>query len=126
LKADDSISVYGQFFEDRTIVEASCKDYEAGATTDVEMQEQDQKEGRKIKVPLLLLYGADYIGKRYNLPKEWEDWVEEGVKIKDCPLENGIGHFGAEEAPKETAKAVNGWLGELGVVVQGIMMKGRW
>ncbi|KAF2661791.1 alpha/beta-hydrolase [Lophiostoma macrostomum CBS 122681] len=117
LKADDSIAVYSAFFEDRAIVEASCKDYEAGATTDVELQEQDQKEGRKIKVPLLLVYGKDYIGKRYDVPSEWVDWVQEGVEITDHPLGNGVGHFGAEEAPKESADAVKAWLGQLGVSV---------
>lgn len=115
LQSDGSMDVYGGFFEQESVVRASCEDYKHGATTDVEAQERDQKEGRKIGVPLLLLYGKDFIGKRYDFVAVWKEWVNEGVKITDHGLKNGIGHFGIEEAPEECAKAICGWIKDLGV-----------
>ncbi|KAL5120742.1 hypothetical protein ACEQ8H_001222 [Pleosporales sp. CAS-2024a] len=114
LHSDDSMAVYAAFFEQEHVLRASCEDYKHGATTDVEAQEQDQHQGRKMDVPLLLLYAKDYIGKRYDFATVWNEWVAEGVTITNHGLENGIGHFGAEEAPEECAGAIGEWLGELG------------
>ncbi|KAJ4311628.1 hypothetical protein N0V94_007856, partial [Neodidymelliopsis sp. IMI 364377] len=55
-KSDDSLNVYGEFFAQPHVLKASCEDYEHGATTDVEAQSADQEAGRKIAVPLFLLY----------------------------------------------------------------------
>jgi pimeloyl-ACP methyl ester carboxylesterase len=110
LQADDAMAVYCGYFENEDIIRATCEDYKHGATTDLEAQEHDQKEGKKIGKPLLLLYGADFIGKRYEFPEVWRDWVEDGVQITDHGLGNGIGHFGAEEAPEECARVVNEWV----------------
>jgi pimeloyl-ACP methyl ester carboxylesterase len=111
LKADNSLDVYGGFFESESVVRASCEDYKHGATTDLEAQEKDQKEGRKINVPLLLLYGKDFIGKRYDFGSVWDEWVEEGVKVTNHGLGDGVGHFGAEEAPEECGDVLGKWLG---------------
>jgi pimeloyl-ACP methyl ester carboxylesterase len=110
LKSDDSLNIYPGFFKEQSVIQASNKDYEAGATVDVAEQEEDQKAERKIKVPLLLVYSEGYIGKRYDVPQEWADWVDEGVKIDSKALGDGIGHFGAEEAPEETAEAIKVWI----------------
>jgi pimeloyl-ACP methyl ester carboxylesterase len=115
LKSDDSLEVYGGFFENEEVIRASCEDYKHGATTDLEVQESDQKEGRKIDVPLLLLYGKDFIGKRYDFSTVWNGWVGKGVKITDHGLGGGVGHFGAEEAPEECGEVVREWLKGLGV-----------
>lgn len=112
-KADDSLNVYGKFFAQEHVLKASCEDYLHGATTDVEAQELDQKEGRKIGVPLFLLYSETYIGSRYRFPDVWRDWVKEGVDIQHHALGEGIGHFGAEEAPQESARVVGKWLERL-------------
>ena len=114
LQSDDALAVYAGFFEDPAVVKASCEDYLHGATTDVEAQERDQAEGRKIGVPLLLLYGKDFIGKRFDFGEVWRDWVEKGVKITDHGLGDGIGHFGAEEAPEECARVIGEWLKGVG------------
>ncbi|KAH3919322.1 hypothetical protein HBH56_012910 [Parastagonospora nodorum] len=115
LKSDDSFAVYAGFFEDEHVVRASCEDYKHGATTDLKLQEEDQEKGRKIDVPLLLLYASDLIGKRYDFSTVWNGWVQEGVRITNHGLGDGIGHFGAEEAPEECAGAIAEWLGGLGI-----------
>ncbi|OAL01157.1 alpha/beta-hydrolase [Phaeosphaeriaceae sp. SRC1lsM3a] len=110
LKSDDSLSVYGGFFENEEVVRATCEDYRHGASTDLEAQEEDQKAGRKIEKPLLLIYGKDFIGKRYDFGTVWNDWVGKGVEITQHGLGDGIGHFGAEEAPEECANVIGEWL----------------
>lgn len=110
LESDNALAVYGGYFEREETVVASCEDYKHGATTDVEAQERDQAEGRKINVPVLLVYSHDYIGRRYDFQTVWKDWVSDGVEITNYELKDGIGHFGAEEAPEESAKAIVGWL----------------
>jgi pimeloyl-ACP methyl ester carboxylesterase len=110
LKADDALNVYTKFFEQEHTLEASNKDYEAGATVDVQAQKEDQEAGRKIGVPVLLVYSGGSIGSRYDFGTVWNDWVDDGVEIKKLPLGDGIGHFGAEEAPEQIAKALVEWL----------------
>lgn len=108
-KADDSVSVYRQFFEQPHTLDASNKDYEAGATVDVEVEKGWRDEGKRLELNTLVVYSERYIGSRYDVPGEWESWVKEG-KLKSHALGGGIGHFGAEEAPKETAEALKVWL----------------
>ncbi|KAF1963750.1 alpha/beta-hydrolase [Byssothecium circinans] len=113
LESDDSFSVYAQFMTNPATIDASNKDYEAGATVDIEAQREDQEKGRKIEVPLLLIYSEGYIGKRFDFEKVWREWVGEGVGIEKVALGGGVGHFGVEEAPGECAEAINGWLGRV-------------
>ena len=112
LKADDALSVYGQFFAQERTLKASCEDYKEGATTDVEREEAWQKDGRKIGVPLLLLYSQAGIGSRFSFPGVWREWVGEGVEVVHHGLGDGVGHFGAEEAPAECAEVIWEWMGK--------------
>ncbi|KAF2203103.1 alpha/beta-hydrolase [Delitschia confertaspora ATCC 74209] len=134
LSSDDSLSVYASFFSHPATIKASNEDYAAGATTDVDLQKGDQDNGRRIKCPLLLIYSKDYIGKRFNVPKEWANWVDRSSKIDSFGIGDGIGHFVVEEAPRDTAGAIGGWLegnwgvsGGLRIVRGGVAYAGeRW
>jgi pimeloyl-ACP methyl ester carboxylesterase len=110
LKSDNAVEVYTSFFSQPHTIEASNRDYEAGATVDVTAQNEDQDVGRKIEVPLLLVWSEAGIGKRYDMEGVWGDWVGEEVQVTTKALGRGVGHFGAEEAPEETAEALLGWL----------------
>ncbi|CAI6335423.1 unnamed protein product [Periconia digitata] len=110
LHSSSALDIYAEFMDDPAVIEASCKDYEAGATTDVEMQKVDQESGKKIGVGVLLVWSEANLGKRYDVFGEWRDWVADGVEVEGLALGDGIGHFGAEEAPRETGEAVVKWL----------------
>jgi pimeloyl-ACP methyl ester carboxylesterase len=110
LSSDNAMDVYGGFMHEKSVVKATCEDYWHGMKTDVEAQEEDQRQGRKIKVPLLLLYSESGIGKRYDFGTVWDAWVDQGVKITRHGLGGGAGHFGPEEAPEECGKAVGEWV----------------
>lgn len=114
LEADDALAVYGGFFEQDHTLQSSCEDYKEGASTDVVREEENQAQGKKIKASVLLIYSEAFIGSRFSFPEVWKDWVDEGVKIQSHGLGDGVGHFGIEEAPEESAKAIGEWLKGLG------------
>lgn len=95
------------------MVDASCRDYEAGATVDVDVQSKAIGKGEGITVPLLLLYSQGYLQKRAKHPMQ-EVWGPpysvEDVQITAHPIGDGIGHFLPEEAPDLTADALLKWL----------------
>lgn len=114
LKKDGSMDVYTAFFNQEHTVEASNKDYEAGAFADVDRERESQESGNKIAVPTLMMFSEQYLGRRYDMPKVWGEWVKEGTEMKSVAVGNDSGHFVAEEAPELVAKEVNAWLKGLG------------
>lgn len=100
-----AVDVYAAFFEKESVVRASCDDYRAGAEEDVLLQEDDQRQGRKVAVPTLLVYSSKYLGKRYDVKSVWKEWVREGTRIETVGIEE-VGHFVAEEAPEQTTEAM--------------------
>jgi pimeloyl-ACP methyl ester carboxylesterase len=112
LKSGDALDVYGSFFDKDSVLYASCKDYEAGATLDVKAQVEDQEGGRQIDVPVLLLYGKAYLGAKANVTVSdaWAGWIKDQSLITEVGLGDGIGHFVAEEGADETTDALLKWI----------------
>jgi pimeloyl-ACP methyl ester carboxylesterase len=116
LWSGDTKEVYTSFFDKESVIEASCRDYEAGATTDVDIEESAIREEKRIVVPLLLVYSQGFLPKRAKKPiaEVWSRPLSEGPElITSCPIGGGVGHFIPEEAPEETAEALLKWLGTL-------------
>ncbi|KAF2747146.1 alpha/beta-hydrolase [Sporormia fimetaria CBS 119925] len=114
LASDSSFDVYTGFFLNPSVVDASNKDYEAGATVDVDEQESDQEEGRKLGCDVLVLYSEEYLGKRFDIKGVWEEWMGQRGRLECVGIGDGVGHFVVEEHPQVCAKAVVGWLHGLG------------
>ncbi|KAF2626991.1 alpha/beta-hydrolase [Macroventuria anomochaeta] len=113
MKEGDALAVYSSFFNHPEVIEATTRDYEAGATTDVEFEKKAIEEGRRIVVPLLLAYSAGFLPKRAKKPilEVWsQPWSEGAHLITEWPIGDGVGHFVPEEAPEETAQALGKWL----------------
>jgi pimeloyl-ACP methyl ester carboxylesterase len=102
---NNAFDVYCEFMKDESVIRATCDDYRAGAEEDIQLQEEDQKEGRKIDIDALAIYSSHYFGSKYDIGKEWEDWVGKG-KLEALGIGDGAGHFVAEEAPEKTAAAI--------------------
>jgi haloacetate dehalogenase len=84
---------------------AMCEDYRAGATIDRALDEADRAAGRRIEAPLLALWGAHGIPAQGENPLEvWRRWATD-VSGKGI----ACGHFLPEEAPEETAEALDGF-----------------
>ena len=65
-------------------VRATCDDYRAGATIDVELDRADREAGRRITCPMLALWG-DPTGRRPSPLEVWRNWAEDlrGEAIDD-------------------------------------------
>jgi len=87
---------YERCFGDPALIHASCEDYRASATIDLEHDAADA--GRRLECPLLVLWGERGVVQRLFDPVE--DWKRVANDVRGKPLP--CGHYLAEEAPEET------------------------
>ena len=87
-----AMAEYLRCFQGDTI-HASCEDYRAAASIDLE---HDRAEaGRKLSIPVLALSGASsFVGKTIDIKAAWQE-VCDNLETDDVPG----GHFLAEESP---------------------------
>jgi haloacetate dehalogenase len=78
-------------------IRASCDDYRAGAHIDWQIDAEDRDAGRRIRCPVLALWG-DREGARPGLAETWKRWADD-VRGRGLPC----GHFLPEEAPGAVA-----------------------
>ena len=79
-------------------IHASCEDYRASASIDLEHDREDIQAGRKIACPLLVLWGKRGVIERCFSPLK--DWAEVATDVRGHALDGG--HYLAEELPDET------------------------
>ena len=104
--------LYCHQFNNPECIAGSCADYKAGAFEDVDEQKSDQKEGKKVNVPLLVMYSGSNLGRMHDVSGLWKQWVDGELKTFAVP--NGIGHFLPEEDPETTAQQVIEWIDHVG------------
>ena len=100
----EALAEYKRCFRDPAAIHASCEDYRASATIDLEHDRADL--GRMIACPLLALWGAKgLVGQQFDVLALWRERAEDvtGRSI-DC------GHYLAEEAPADTLAALQAFL----------------
>ena len=97
--APEAMAEYKRCFRDPAVIHASCEDYRAGASIDLEHDEADI--AKKIECPLLTIWGGGPITK--GAPNI-ECWKERAKNVTGFPLD--CGHFIPEEKPAETAAAL--------------------
>jgi haloacetate dehalogenase len=92
----EAIAEYRRCFGDPATIHASCEDYRAAITIDLEHDEADFDN--RIACPLLVLWGAKALMHRsYDV---LETWRAKAIDVRGRPLP--CGHFLPEEAPEET------------------------
>jgi haloacetate dehalogenase len=92
----DALDEYINAFCRLDTIHATCEDYRAGATVDVEHDALDRSAGRKIECPLLILWGSKTkLQEWYDVLAIWQDW---GRDVGGGQIE--AGHFLAEENPE--------------------------
>jgi haloacetate dehalogenase len=96
----EAFAEYLRCFRDPACIHATCEDYRAAASLDLEHDEADA--GRRLRCPLLVIWGGGSIqGSSYDLAAVWREYAEQ-VSGQALPG----GHFLAEEAPVETCDAL--------------------
>jgi len=95
---------YERCFSDLATIHATCEDYRAAATIDLEHDAADG--GRKIECPLLVLWGEKGVVHRLFDPVA--DWKSVASDVRGKALPSG--HYLAEDAPDETYAALLAFL----------------
>jgi haloacetate dehalogenase len=90
-----AVAEYVRCFSDPATIHATCEDYRAAASIDLEHDEADLE--RRIECPLLVLWGErGFVHRTYDVLEVWRGHATQiQGKALDC------GHFLPEEAPAE-------------------------
>ena len=96
----EAIEAYVRAFADPRAIHASCEDYRAAGTIDLDHDRASR--GRKIDTPVLALWGAQaVVGKMFDCLADWREVANKVTgRAIDC------GHFLPEEAPQETLSEI--------------------
>lgn len=98
--SEEALSEYLRCFCQPATIHATCEDYRAAASIDLEHDKQDSY--KKIACPLLVLWGnKGFVGKKYDVIAEWR---KKAINVQGTGLPSG--HFLPEETPEETYQAL--------------------
>ena len=90
---------YLKSFKQKKRIHASCEDYRASASIDLEHDKKDRN--KKLNIPMQVLWGkSGVIGKQFDSLKIWQKYSKK--KIYGTGINSG--HFIPEQNPKETIK----------------------
>jgi haloacetate dehalogenase len=104
--APEAVEQYVRCFRDPDVIRATCEDYRAGASIDLEHDEADAVAGRRVECPALVLWGAEgFVGRAYDVLEVWRAYATD---VRGQVL--GGGHFLAEEEPGATLTALRDFL----------------
>lgn len=103
---DEAVREYVRCFADPAAIHASCEDYRAAGTIDLEHDRADRAAGRKLRMPVLALWGDEgVVARLFDCLADWRE-VAEDVSGRALPC----GHFVPEEAPAETLAEITAFL----------------
>ena len=91
-----ALAEYERCFHDPATIRATCEDYRAAATIDLEHDAADSQ--RKLDCPLLVLWGEKGVVHRFFDPIS--DWKSVANEVRGKTLSSG--HYLAEEVPDAT------------------------
>ena len=106
--APEVAAEYVRCFSDPEVIRATCEDYRAAASIDLEHDEVDAALGRRLECPVLVLWGAvGFVGRHYDVVGVWREYATDvrGQQV-------GGGHFPAEEDPDATLSALQDFLSD--------------
>lgn len=101
-----AVAEYVRCFSDPAAVHASCEDYRAALTVDLALDDADHAAGRRVEVPLLVMWGSrGFVGSAYDMEAVWRDHARHvTARSLDC------GHFLPEESPEDTTRELLAFL----------------
>jgi haloacetate dehalogenase len=91
-----ALAEYDRCFRDSATIHASCEDYRAAASIDLEHDEADARQ--RVSCPMLVLWGDK--GVVHRLFDPISDWRRVAIDVRGRPIPSG--HYLAEEAPEAT------------------------
>jgi haloacetate dehalogenase len=105
--APEALAEYERWYADEGTRHAMLEDYRAGASVDLEHDEADAAAGRRVRAPLLVLWGAhSVVGTGPDDPLAV--WRERADDVRGQAVD--AGHFLVEERPAETLALLRAFL----------------
>lgn len=96
----NALNTYLPAFRDPAAIHASCEDYRAGASIDLQHDEEDRD--RTVACPVLVLWGQHgFVGNNYDVLALWR---RRALSAQGHALP--VGHFVVDEAPQHVARAL--------------------
>lgn len=92
-------------------IHAACEDYRAGAYADFEHDRTDFEAGRKVTVPMQVLWGSSGVSANAGTPLD--TWRTRATEVSGGPVD--AGHFLCEENPAATMAAMLPFLASTGL-----------
>jgi haloacetate dehalogenase len=102
---EDAMAEYVRCFSKPSVIQATCEDYRAGASIDLDHDEDDLDS--RIACPLLVLWGSTGIMTRLFDPLDV--WKQKALDVRGRAID--CGHFLAEEAPDVIVEEFVGFFG---------------
>lgn len=101
----DAVAAYRRAFERARVVRASCEDYRAGLSVDLDHDRASRDAGDRIACPVLALWGTASGTVSFDPLAIWDRWAD-SVTGSGLPC----GHFLMEEAPDLTLRELDAFL----------------
>ena len=98
ITSNNALDIYAELFDQKETLYYTALDYASGAAPEATEQEEDQKAGRKVGVPILVMFSKAKLGATADVAAVWKDWVAEGVQYEGYGVGDGYGHYLPEEA----------------------------
>jgi haloacetate dehalogenase len=99
----DAIAEYTNIFRDPAHVAATCADYRAAASIDLDHDRADRSAKHRITAPLLVMWGqSSYVGRNFDSVEVWKSFADQVTGIQ-APSD----HYIPEEAPSFTADVLS-------------------
>ncbi|KAI8953315.1 Alpha/Beta hydrolase protein [Xylaria longipes] len=115
LYADGAVEHYARCYEQEEVIRGAAADYSSGAAEDWDAQQDDFREGRKIQVPVVVLY-CEGLGKMHgDVEAIWKQWASPDANLHVHAMQGGVGHYLPEEAPEATNQHIVSFLEGLGL-----------
>jgi haloacetate dehalogenase len=100
-----AVTAYHRAFERERVVRASCEEYRAGLSVDLEHDRASREADDRIDCPVLVLWGDASGTVSFDPLEIWERWADD-VEGRGLPCE----HFLMEELPAETYRELDALL----------------
>jgi haloacetate dehalogenase len=99
-----AVAEYVRAFRDPRTIHATCEDYRAAGSIDLEHDRRDR--GKKLTIPVLALWGKQgVVGAQFDCLADWREVAQNVTgRALNC------GHFIPEEAPRETLAEIERFL----------------
>jgi pimeloyl-ACP methyl ester carboxylesterase len=112
--SDNAWEVYAQLFDKEETIVGSCEDYASGAQPEVTAQTEDQKNGKKIAIPTVVIFSKAKLGSTGDIAEIWKDWIEPGTDYEAIAVGDGHGHYLPEEACDWVSDALKKFVEKVG------------